>query len=670
MFFNEDSSIKPDSIKHFPFSKAIEKMPYSNLLLKEIKAKYSYVDLNISFTKAIRQHWGLVIRFQEIGKFQLLVIQKTSHSCYNLLFDGRHVTNIKPYWTSKTWLLDRKGNLKKEKKGSNILPTLHNIPKDSVPLSTLLNLEITEPDPQTYSELVCFLQKHKKEATVYFLIAPPKSKLLWYKNNSDLTPKYLMAFTKQDNSIGYKEIILNIENNPKPELQIPFQPEKNQHNRSAAVNVKLFGLNEAYNLGCITLQELHLLSKQLSSTFGCVFLELDNKNQAKFATYRDVLCVVHFELSNNKAWEKFLNFIYTKKTLWAEEKQKILYPLCQILDKYSNTISSPFTKCYNQIKSCINNFKIVVFSKDDSQIHAIKLQLAHYFNLKYPKKHCSLSLTNDAQNNLTVIKNSDITVFNLSAYLSESVLFSDVLPPAVLQSTVTSLKNYKNKQSTGLSTRQHCKTRGEQASQCILTSWQNVGLDFLTMFDFDIFSMHILSLSYLSFQTVWTKYTRLGGTYHHGLEKTKPFYEKMLRDHSHGGYFYSCQDKLDAGQPLHGSFGNPASSILELDIISSYGYAASNMTTPSGFCYGYIANDEGVLVRCDKTQRHKTFEFLSVFYTLHILEQQGYLIQTVYSNFHQFGIFSIGNYPIDLVVICQNNILLYQFDGQVYFICI
>jgi hypothetical protein len=121
---------------------------------------------------------------------------------------------------------------------------------------------------------------------------------------------------------------------------------------------------------------------------------------------------------------------------------------------------------------------------------------------------------------------------------------------------------------------------------------------------------------------------------------------------------------------MHSTFGNPASTILEMDITSSYGYASSNMMTPSGFCYGYIANEDGILVRCDKTPRHKTFEFLSVFYTLHALEKQGYVIQTVYSNFHQYGIFSINKYPVDLVVICQKQqspgkILLFQFDGQV-----
>jgi len=148
----------------------------------------------------------------------------------------------------------------------------------------------------------------------------------------------------------------------------------------------------------------------------------------------------------------------------------------------------------------------------------------------------------------------------------------------------------------------------------------------------------------------------------------KPFYENILRDYSNGGYYYSCQDKLDAQQPVHGNTGNPASSIMELDIISSYGYASSHMMTPTGFCVGYFQNEANQLEKCDKKMRHFSFEFLSVYYTLDQLTLQGYNIKTVYSNFHLAGIFTVDNYPIDLVVICANGqLLLFQFDGQVIF---
>ena len=661
--FSNDETLKhPANTVRFSFRDAIEKLPYKEKLYK-ILEEYEIDNLNISFTKALFNHWSMFYNFQKIGKFKFVVVKKDKKLNYNLLYDGRFLKDINDLWPLKVWYLNSKKNFFVERKS---LPKLHNLPIQSDPLWKLLKLTVEKPDPQNYTELIAFFENQTflNDIKFSFLLSYPTSICFWYKiiGTTNGMPILITAFTKKDYTIGYKEKILKWDTPEIIERKLPFKPDPHQHNRSAAVNVKLFGLNEAYNLGCITMAELHDLSKQLGNTYGCISLALDLENETRFITFRDHLGHVHFEITNINSWTKFFNFIYKKRLFWAEKKRTILQSVFQKLNQYSK-IESPYKKCLYHLNACIENFKIVLFSIDDSQIHSIKLQLSHYINKTFPKRHFTLSLTNDASNNLCVIKNKELTLFNLSAYLSDSDLFPQLLPMPIFEPNKIILRK-QPKQNSGLSTLKHCERRGQEATFCILTAWKDVGIDFLAMFDFDIFSMHLMSLSYLSFQTVWTKYTRLGGIYHHGLEKTKPYYEDMLRNQSHGGYFYSCQDKLDAGQPLHTTFGNPASSICEFDIVSSYGYASSNIRIPSGFCYGYIANEKGTLVRCDKTQRHKTFEFLSVFYTLHLLEQQGYLIQTVYSNFHQFGIFSIGNYPIDLVAICDKNIFFYQFDGQ------
>jgi hypothetical protein len=652
----------PVATERFSFRNALEKLPFKEKCYKKLQ-EYEIDNLNISFTKALFNYWSMFYEFQKIGKFKFVVVKKDFKGYYNLLYDGRCLKEVINKWPLKVWYLNSKKNFVVERKS---LPKLHNLPIKSEPLWKLLKLPVAKPDPQNYNELTTFFanQTFKNDIKIIFLLSYPTATCDWYNiigtTTADLI--FIDAFTKKDYTIGYKEKIIVWDTPKVIEPKIPFKPDPHQHNRSAAVNVKLFGLNEAYNLNCITMTELHDLSKQLGDTYGCIYLALDFENETRFITFRDNLGYVHFEITDLNSWTKFFNFIYQKNLYWAEKKRNILHVLLQKLTQYSK-IQSPYKKCLFQLNACIENYKIVLFSTDDSQIHSIKLQFSHWINKTFPKRHFTLSLTNDACNNLCVIKNKEFTLFNLSAYLSESDLFSKLLPEPIFEKNKIIVTKQK-KQNSGLSTWQHCVQRGQDATKLILTTWKNVGIDFLAMFDFDIFSMHFMSLSYLSFQTVWTKYTRLGGIYHHGLEKTKPYYEDMLRNHSHGGYFYSCQDKLDAGQPLHKTFGNPASSISEFDIVSSYGYASSNIRIPSGFCYGYIANEKGTLVRCDKTQRHKTFEFLSVFYTLHLLEQQGYIIQTVYSNFHQFGIFSIGNYPIDLVAICEKNIFFYQFDGQ------
>jgi hypothetical protein len=112
---------------------------------------------------------------------------------------------------------------------------------------------------------------------------------------------------------------------------------------------------------------------------------------------------------------------------------------------------------------------------------------------------------------------------------------------------------------------------------------------------------------------------------------------------------------------------------MEFNISSSYGFAASSMNTSTGFCSSYIKDGEGLLVRCDKIARHKTFEFKSVYYTLYnlsiiqeLLEDD---IRSVFSNFHQLGFLKIGGYPADLAVVTnEGKIKLYNFDGQASFL--
>jgi hypothetical protein len=192
-----------------------------------------------------------------------------------------------------------------------------------------------------------------------------------------------------------------------------------------------------------------------------------------------------------------------------------------------------------------------------------------------------------------------------------------------------------------------------------------------------------MTLSSLSFKCVWLKYCTLAGPFHHSLEKTKFFYEDILRDHSHGGFAFSCESRLNCGDALwpilparpegaqigqHDDTSPTASSLMEYDISSSYGYAATMMNTPTGFCCGYVdLSGEGILERCDLTARHKTFEFRSVYATLfRLVEKEHVDVAHVFSNFHSLGICSIADYPLDLVVITRDGrVKLYQFDGQV-----
>jgi len=304
-----------------------------------------------------------------------------------------------------------------------------------------------------------------------------------------------------------------------------------------------------------------------------------------------------------------------------------------------------------------------MYDSSDFSLHALKLHLAHYLNTHQKRYYLSLNL--NAMNDITCIRNADLTIFNLYSYLEDKDFFKNHLLPPKIEITIKDFHHQK-KQSSDLTLLKHCKQRGKHITQDVLKLYQNMASEFIDLFMFDISSLPYLSLASLSFQVLWNQYSKLAGHFQHGLEKIKPHHEKILRQHAQGGYYYSCKSKIDANKPIHNTFGNPAASLLEFDCISSYGYSSSNISTPTGFCYGYILNEENQLVRCDKLLRHTTFEFLAVYYTIDLLKKQNYQIQTCYSNFHQTGIFSVGNYPLDLVVIFQDGTLhLYQFDGQV-----
>jgi hypothetical protein len=92
---------------------------------------------------------------------------------------------------------------------------------------------------------------------------------------------------------------------------------------------------------------------------------------------------------------------------------------------------------------------------------------------------------------------------------------------------------------------------------------------------------------------------------------------------------------------------------------------------PSGFCSGYKHfTKEGAheyrLEKLDLKARHHSFEFRAVYKTIQdVMQRPNVIIRSVYSNFSPLGIFYLGPYPIDLVIVtASGQILMYQFDGM------
>ena len=633
-----------------------------------------------------------LINFEKYMECDFIVVKKSVERCFFLLYDNRFLTEprIKNKNIFLGIVLSSTGQLLETLTHLSAMPTLHgnnfNLHKKEEPLWKLVDLQKEEKNPLTLTESLLFFEMHnlKRKFYVGYNLDNPDYPSWW---ESKLSLPHIEAFTKSDYSLGFrktKDTKTNYYLTLPKTIDVPMEivPDEYQTNNSASVKVKMNGLNQALNLGCITLTEFIKMSNELSQTNGALWIETDNKNKTRFATYKDTIKMFQIELNDSdiSSWMKLFDFIFERKKIMTEKKVFILNDLIQHLEKFSVTTNNAWKICLLQLKTCIQEMKLIMYSKEDEALHAIKTYFCYYAKLKLGKKFRGVTLNANAKNELINMKISGLTVFNFSGYMKlDTSIIDQTLPKPLIQHDIQKLWR-QPKLTSEKTVLNVCKERGKLLSQKLLSAYIKMGKNFLDQFVFDIFSLPFISLSCLSFQTVWHTYTQKLGFFHVGLEKTKMFQEDVLRSYCTGGFSYSCKDKLECGKPLHNqtifessSFFEPqliqqpelATTIREYDLISSYGAAASQMNCPSGFCVGYTNENTGFLIRCDKKARFNSFEFLSVYYTIWKLNMEQKLnIQTVYSNFHQYGFLQINKYTLDLVVITDTGkIKMFAFDG-------
>ena len=655
---------------------ALRLLPRGEEMIGQLKEEKCSIEHH-TFLHVLKTNPLLFVKIQSLFYFRFFVLQRDKSRHWNLKYDGRHLKHLDESMPLEIWFLDDHGLLLEKKHSFNEIPRLHSQNyrqmSKAIPLWQLLGLPEAYPDPISFTETVEFLMNHdmQNDVDVNFILAPGYGHRMHNWNTCQAPKKSIAVFTNRNGSLGFSMMLLSKRRGRKGSSKqtgkvttVEHQIDsERQANRSSAVSVQLTGLNLALNLGCISNEQFCYLSTELGKCYLGMWMEFDDKFFVRFVSIYGSKMLLQTEIRDEQCWEKVFEIFEKQKEILKKRKENLLLPLLQKLEILSQNTSSFYKKCKFQLEMCIKCLKVIVFSPDDTALHGVKLPFANYLKKKHGKKFHGLTLNGDAKNDLVLIKYTDIAIFNLNIYLNSDVVPSDSLPAPSLRNDIKDFHNHLKNGS--MTVWRQSQKRGQQIAPCLLKTWILIGQFFMHQFQFDIFSILSMSLSKLSYETIWTKYARQGGIFHHALEKTKMAYEKTLRSFSNGGFSYSARDQLKVGDPIHGTHGNLAQTLIEIDLISSYGYAGSHISVPKGFCTGFINDGYGNLICSEPFQRYNSFEFLSVYFTLWVLVNENVNIKTVYSNFHQHGVFNIGNYPIDLVVITHSgSIIMYQFDGD------
>ena len=652
---------------------------------------------DMSFTQMIAKYqWEFDAQVLPHLKIKLNVVQYQQNKAVILIYDNRFYKNVHEHWPEIAVILDWGQHIVKQGNFDICIPfssksSESNLPPEE-PLPHLLGTSAHLLHPTNYKEFIHVIYKLKLQDNICVSYFWKIIKINWRFGQVWIHPAkalykiHIEAFLKPDYTIGFRKNTnyldaLKMEKitqgrkkvNVFEHLENTVPPPANefQKNNATSVNVKLTGLNEFYNLSCIQLQDWSQKCIALGETISVLWVELDNKNEARHVTYKDKFVFQQMELKDQKAWTRLFDLIWKQREKMMEEKKKILNSVLKYLQCCVGSEKDRFKHCLSSLETSIQNHKVLVYSSNDFVLHAIKLQFAFYMKNRKSKYFRGIALNLDAKNNVAMLKTSEMTFCNFFNYLElEQNETNECSLPPVLWHHIKTLK-YHPRQANKMTTQHYVSKRGMQCANQLFSAWQLLGKMFRDNFQFDIFSLPFMSLPGLSYKAIWSCYSKKGSMYHHAIEKTKPYDQELLRQHSRGGYSFSAQLKRDANEKMNDNTEEVCKNIQSYDIKSSYGYACSEMSAIKGFCISFKATENNKLVRCDPVARFKSFEFLSVFYTLYTLETiENINIKTVYSNFSQNGIFWVGHYPLDLVVITQEGkLLLYNFDGQYCHFC-
>ena len=669
---------------------------------------------NTMITDWFRLHPDMGQHFSFLLNLRLVIVQKISirKRCVRLIYDGRYDSRISQHDTMpKNVVLDEEGRLQSWCHMTSDLPKLSVRKSKNNPYTPLWQLlQLGEPlcDPQNLTELDDFFYccPVKENRCIYiFLTCITGRKRFFYcnrlvfKSGTAEPSEFLYLEARPGKRYGFMFRLLSelkgskrVDPHQAADKSLFLQGRVGKgveaKNRSSGLKTNHRGLNLALDLGLLSQTEFSEISLKLAKTTAALVLQYDELGHVRHLTYRDCHHLHCMEVScrheNTANFNNFFHFLLERRKTLSVTREQILKPVLDKIRFASVLQHSPFAHCHLQLQECVRKQIVVLYCPDDKDLHVLKFPLAKFLLVSGKKKICRLGLQMSPKHDLIALNARDISIFNVAAYANLgkdpafSALLGDILPIEHRKKTLQS-----HSKMNGNTMQSNCKFRGRHLANAILDFWTSFGVCFVSKFGLDIHSYpRPPKLSQLSFQAVYTDYAKRGGIYGHACEKLKPYYNELLRQHAMGGFMYSSCDRFESGQILSVNRDgevNFARSISEFDINSSYGYAGSQALLPSGFCIGFFDpqshppdkvgiddKEGGFLVRMD-SDRSRSFEFRSVYYTLWKLSNQLSTVNpvvSVYSNFHPLGVFQIKKCILDLcVVLGDGSLLLFNFDS-------
>jgi len=431
---------------------------------------------------------------------------------------------------------------------------------------------------------------------------------------------------------------------PVSELQFSRQEFKRRNNRQTSIFVKHEGLNLALILGLVTRDEFISLSTFCAKMSGFITCKINaENNQVQEIRYKDFsVDLISFSVPHE--WDSLFSLIEHQASVAKLAKYKMLSGLLAKLSAFQNCeIGSPHKQCFVSLQSFCNKFKVFSFSTDDTLMHLLKVPMALYFRKKYPKSKCSVFLKCSKGNDILSLLYKRYSIINMAQ--------------------ITGAGN-SNFNQTSAVLKEACKSWSSVEHVDDLSNlsclYSNINNHCLLNHCCDISTLSFLSMAQLSNLIFWSRYLfASGGSWlMHPIEQTMASNQEKVRNFCRGGFSFSAKREICAGGEI--SHGNVANMLINLDIVASYGYAASTMSAAGGFGATF-ENGE----RLETSKRYKFFEFRAVFYSIYCWENiQNKNILASFHNYSPYGVFYIGKYPIDLVTIFKDGTMeIVQFDS-------